>query len=118
MTSHSETDDAGRNQQPEEYDVDDALDPLDDDELEPEVVISDEVGDKDHDEAVVLIATLFGVGALVVILGLGLLDRTGLIGQGCDNHLRSAQCYSPDARPTSNNQELPAPGWPWNLEIK
>ena len=115
MASQLETDEAGSNRQPDEDEggVDDELDVSEVYEPEPELPISDKV----HDQALVLIAVLIGVGALVLILGLNLLDATGILGESCGLHLRTAQCYQQDGPDLQQKEYGPTPTLPYHFEL-
>ncbi|MCL5995253.1 MAG: hypothetical protein M1546_04270 [Chloroflexi bacterium] len=103
-------DEAGVDSQPEEDEIDDALE-MD----EPALVPAPEppISDRSRDRAVLLIAILIGAGALVVFLGLNFLAATGILGSGCELVVssRTAQCYSPDNPDSPRNEYVPSPVW-------
>ncbi len=115
---------AGGSSQPEEVDetfdesLDEGLeddDSLEDDSLE-RVVYEPEpeapVGDRTHDRAVILIASLIAVGALVLILLLNLFTAAGFFGSVCTTHLRSAQCYDPAQDKGDSDNTYPGSVYP------
>ena len=103
-------DEAGIDAQPEEDEIDDALET---DEPAPEPAPEPPISDRSRDQAVLLIALLIGVGALVVFLGLNFLAATGVLGSGCELVVsnRTAQCYSPDSPDAPRNEYVPSPVW-------
>ena len=74
--------------QEEQDNPDDILDQY---EAPPEVPLSD----AKHDQTIILLVVLVGLGMLVLMLYLNFFSVTGIFGSGCNSYLsnRIAQCY-------------------------
>lgn len=68
------------------------------------------IDDKTHDQTVAFIAAFICIGALILILGLNLLDTSGIFGASCGpSHLRLGQCYQPGGSDSSPYAFTPTP---------